>query len=435
MKKTTLCCFAAVLISVTALSQNSSNSSTLSPYSQYGFGVLADQSQGFNRGMNGTGIGMRGGTLINTLNPASYSAVDSLTMLFDAGLSAQLTNFKENGTSVNASSADVDYVAGLFRVMPRLGVSFGVLPFSDIGYSYTTATYINNTVGSIAESYSGSGGMHQAFVGVGWSPVKSLSIGANFAYLWGKYDRSIVSSSGSSNVTSINTLSKSYKASISNYTLTLGAQWQQSLGRKDNVTLGATFGLGHKLGADPTCEIVNINTSTLVADTTTFTISNGLKLPSSYGVGLSWSHDERLTVAADYTLQKWGDTDYPEYDDNTKSYSLRSGLLCDRTRLSLGADYVHNSNSVRYLHRVHFRLGAALATPYYKVNGHDGPKETSLSIGLGLPLQNKWNNRSVLNVSAQWVRTAATDLITDNTFRISVGLTFNERWFAKWRIE
>lgn len=423
---------ASVFATTAAWAQSGTQSSTLSPYSQYGLGILADQSQGFNRGMNGTGLAMRSGTLVNTLNPASYSAVDSLTMLFDAGLSGQFTNFKEGNTSVNARKGTFDYVVGLFRIRRHLGVSFGLLPFSDVGYNYYTSSYLNTTIGRITETYDGKGGLHQAFIGAGWSPVKPLSIGFNAAYLWGDYTRSVTSSA----TLTVNSLSKSYKASVSNYTLTLGAQWQQPLGRKDLLTLGATWGIGHKLNADPTCNIVNTNTSTLVSDTTILSIKNGLELPHSFGVGLAWEHNGSLTVAADATLQRWGDIEFPFYDDNKDEYLLGKGLLKDRTRFSLGIDYVPNALSRHnYLKRVHYRIGAAYTTPYYKVNGQDGPKEYSISAGLGLPLQNAWNNRSVLNISAQWVRASATDLITENTFRISLGLTFNEKWFAKFRID
>lgn len=436
MKKSIFGGILAATISMTAWGQSSSQSGTISPYSQYGLGVLADQSQSFNRGMNGTGLAMRDGKLVNTLNPASYSAVDSLTMLFDAGLSLQLTNFKENGVSVNARNADFDYVAGLFRMRKNLGVSFGLLPFSDVGYSYTSSSYLNNTIGSLTETYSGTGGLHQAFVGAGWQPLKGFSVGFNFAYLWGSYNRSVSSTSS----TTVNSLSKTYKATVSSYDLTLGMQLQMPVGRKNMVSLGATWGLGHKLGADPTCDIVNVNTSTLVSDTTTFTISNGLELPVKFGLGLAWTHRDRLTVAADFTQQKWGGVDFPTYDENAKQYVLRSGLLTDRTRMSLGADYVPDpTHQTKYLKHVHFRCGVAYATPYYKINGHDGPKELSVSAGLGLPLLSRWNTqvgmRPVLNISAQWARTSAQDLITDNTFRICLGLTFNERWFAKWRID
>lgn len=434
MKERIICGLLAATVSIAAYSQGGTQSSTISPYSQYGMGILSDPSQGVNRGMGGTGIGMRGGTLVNTLNPASYSDVDSLTMLFDAGLSGQFSNFKEGNVSVNTRSAHFDYAVGLFRMRRHLGVSFGVMPFSDVGYNYSSRTYLNSSVGSITETHSGSGGLHQAFVGMGLNPVKPLSIGFNFGYLWGSYTRGVSSTGNKGNT--LNSLVKTYKAEVSNYNASFGLQWRQPLGRRDAIILGATAGLGHKLNADPTCEIVNLNTSTLVSDTTTFTISNGLELPMSYGAGLSWNHANKLVIAADVSQQKWGSVSYPDYDDTKGTYSLRDGLLTDRTRFSIGADFAadptHPSN---YLKHVHVRLGAAYTTPYYKINGHDGPKELLVSAGLGLPLLNKWENRSVLNISAQWVRTSAQDLITDNTFRINVGLTFNERWFAKWRIE
>ena len=417
---------------VQGFAQVNTQSSTISPYSQYGLGMLADQSLGLSRGMGGTGIALRNSTVVNTLNPASYSAVDSLTMLFDAGLSGQFTNFKENNTSANTRSADFNYAAGLFRMRKNLGVSFGLLPFSDVGYSYSTSTFLNSTVGSITESYTGSGGLHQAYVGAGWRPFGHLSIGLNFGYLWGTYKRSVSTSA----TTSVNSLSKTYETSVSNYNLTFGLQWQQPLGRWDALTLGAKIGMGHKIGADPMCQIVNLNTSTLVSDTTTFTISNGLELPMTYGVGLAWQHRQRLSLAADVEMQKWGDISYPAYDETTKIFALRDGLLLDRTRTSIGADYVPDPNHPSsYLKHMHFRAGAHYSTPYYKVNGVDGPKEFGVSVGLGIPLLNKWENRSMLNISAQWAHTSAKDMITENTFRINVGLTFNERWFAKWRID
>jgi putative outer membrane protein len=59
----------------------------------------------------------------------------------------------------------------------------------------------------------------------------------------------------------------------------------------------------------------------------------------------------------------------------------------------------------------------------------------SASIGFGIPIINPYNNRSFLNVSAQWVRSTAKNYIQENVFRINVGLTFNELWFKKWKLE
>jgi len=427
MNKSILTCVMAVLLTGSAHAQSGTNS----PYSQYGVGVLSDQSQGFNRGMNGVGLGMRRGNVVNTLNPASYSEVDSLTMLFDVGLSGQITNFKEGGTAVNARNADFEYAVGSFRLLPSVGVAFGVLPYSNVGYQYSTMTYLSSTEGAIAESYTGSGGLHSAFVGVGWRIVKPLSVGVNIGYLWGSLNRQVASGS----TETINSLSKKYSATVDNYIVDFGMQWSQKLGKHDNVTVGATFGLGHKLNADPKCEIININSTVSESDTTSLVAHDGLELPMTYGVGLTWSHRQQWLVGADFTLQQWGKTSYPVYDSQSNTYASRKGFLTDRYKVNVGADFVPDAMSRKFINRVHYRFGGGFATPYYYINGNKGPKEYSASIGFGIPLQNAWNNRSVLNLSARWSHRSAKDMITENTFMLNIGLTFNERWFMKWKID
>lgn len=417
----------AVLLTGSAHAQSGTNS----PYSQYGVGVLSDQSQGFNRGMNGVGLGVRRGNVVNTLNPASYSEVDSLTMLFDVGLSGQLTNFKEGSTSVNARNADFEYAVGSFRLLPSVGVGFGILPYSNVGYQYSTMTYLNSTEGAIAESYTGSGGFHSAFIGVGWRIVKPLSVGVNIGYLWGSLNRQVASGS----TETINSLSKKYSATVDNYIVDFGVQWSQNLGLHDNVTVGATFGLGHKLNADAKCEIINVNSTVSESDTTSLVAHDGLELPMTYGIGLAWNHRQQWLVGADFTLQQWGKTGFPVYDSQRNTYSSRKGFLTDRYKVSVGADFVPDGMSRKFFNRVHYRFGGGFATPYYYINGNKGPREYSASIGFGFPLQNAWNNRSVLNLSARWSHLSAKDMITENTFMLNIGLTFNERWFMKWKID
>ena len=173
---------------------------TKSPYSQFGIGALSDQSQSMSRGMNGVGYALREGDAVNTLNPASYANVDSLTMLFDMGVSGQMTNFKEGNVSRNASIANFEYVVGSFRAWKNVGVAFGVLPYSNVGYDYTITTKDVQT-GTLTQNYTGSGGLHQLFLGVGWRVLKPLSIGVNASYLWGSIDRSVTPSASSASNT------------------------------------------------------------------------------------------------------------------------------------------------------------------------------------------------------------------------------------------
>ena len=413
-------------------------SGTNSPYSQFGLGMLSDQSAGFSRGMDGAGIGYHVHNQVNYLNPASYSSLDSLSFIFDAGVSGQLTNFNQNGVKKNARNADFEYVIAGFRVFRNLGLSFGYLPYSNIGYSYSSLNKLNDPNSTTAtDTYSGSGGLHQVYLGLGWSPFKGLSIGVNGGYLYGNFNKSLTNSYSN---TSVNTIQKTTSAEVGSYKLDFGAQYAIRLSKKDEVTLGATYSLGHKIGGNPTLTVVSVNPNTQVSDTVSYPKDGAklnLEIPSVIGGGIMYNHNNSLRICADYTLQQWSKVDEPAYssDNGEISYAMRSGMYKDRHRVTLGAEYCPAEYSRHFLSRIRYRAGVSYATPYYYINKQNGPKEMSASLGFGIPIMNSWNNRSILNISGQWVRRSAANYITENTFRINIGLTFNERWFAKWKVQ
>ncbi len=430
MKRT----FLSIVLIGLAVLNISAQSGTNSPYSQFGLGLLADQSSGFNRGMNGLGLGLREHNQVNYLNPASYSVIDSLSFIFDVGVSGQLTNFNENGTKQNAKNADLDYIVAGFRAFKHLGISFGIIPFTTVGYNYGTTSYVGNQMTVVSSNtYSGSGGVHQAYIGAGWQPFKGLSIGANISYLWGNYDRSLVNKYSDSYA---NTLTRYFSADIRSYKLDLGIQGEFPISKKGTITIGATYSPGHKLNADPECKVISTNTQEAVADTTTLSISKGLAIPDMFGVGLAYTHNNQWKVGVDYTLQRWGNIEFPEFSsvNGTPQFTLQKNLK-DRQKITIGGEYCKAEYGRSFFQRLKYRVGASYATPYVTINGHDGPKEVSVSAGFGFPIVNAYNNRSFLNISGQWVRSTAPGFIKENIFRINIGLTFNERWFAKWKVD
>lgn len=427
--------FLSALLLATVAMVSYAQSGTNSPYSQFGYGILSEQTSGFNRGMNGLGLGFHEHNQVNYLNPASYASIDSLSFIFDAALSLQITNFKENGESKNAKNADLEYVVAGLRLMKHVGLSFGLIPFTNVGYNYSTTTNLSNEgTTTTTNTYDGSGGLHQVYLGAGWEPFKGFAIGANISYLWGTIDRSVINSY---NDATVNTLSKYYSVDVRNYRLDLGAQYTARLSKKDWLTIGATYTMGHDLHADPKCQVISSNTQTGVADTTVYRIDNGLKLPSMYGVGFMWNHNNSIKVGMDYSLQQWGSEKFPQYVtvNEEPQYVLVDDILKDRHKFTFGGEYCPNEKGRGFFQRIHYRAGVSYATPYFKVNGVDGPKEISASMGFGIPIVNSYNRRSLLNISAQWAHYSATDLIKENTFRITVGITFNERWFDKWKVE
>lgn len=431
---------AAAILFAACASKVAAQSGTNSPYSQFGLGILSDQSSGFSRGMNGLSAGFHDGNQINHMNPASYSSMDSLSFIFDAGVMGQFTHFKEGGQKQNAKNASFEYVVAGFRAFRHVGVSFGLIPFSNIGYSYATTQKVgdaNNTVAT--NTYSGKGGLHQVYLGIGWEPLRGFSIGVNGSYLYGDYTRTLLSSFSDGYA---NTLTKRYTAEVRSYKLDFGAQYTARISKKDALTVGITYGMGHKIGGNPKMEVVSTNSQTGVADTMSYASDDknklDLSIPATITAGLMYNHDSRLKLGFDYSLQKWASVEAPTYLTNANGkaiYTMQKGAYQDRHKFTLGAELCPGVTSRNFAKRVRYRAGISYATPYYYINGQDGPKEWSATIGFGIPIMNSYNNRSILNVSAQWARQSAKNFITENTFRINIGLTFNERWFAKWKVE
>lgn len=430
---------AAVALSALALPLAAQTNGSNSPYSRYGFGLLSDGGNAFNKGMSGTAYGMRNGTELNTKNPASYAAIDSLSFLFDFGLSLQNANISQGGVKTNAKNTSIDYVTIGFRAAPRLGMSLGLMPYSTIGYNTSTSGTVPNTNPEVTRttSYSGDGGLHVVYYGLGWAPHKNISVGANVGYLWGDLSHTVQMAYSE---TSINTNRQLYETDLRTYKVDFGLQYVQPIDKKNTLTLGLTYGLGHDINTRADYRNQTI-ISSAVSSGDSLSASNAYQLPHTVGVGVAWSHGNSLRVGLDYTFQKWGSVKFPQVqqvDDYGKlEYRAVKGCFTDMHKVSVGAEYIPDPMGIRWSQHVRYRAGFSFSTPYTKVGSVDGPRDYTASLGVALPIMNHYNNRSLLNISAQYEHVApkAAGMITENYLRICVGLSFNERWFMKWKVQ
>lgn len=423
----------------TALTANAQNNGSNSPYSRYGFGLLSDRAQGFNKGMSGLAYGMSNGKELNVKNPASYAAIDSLTFLFDVGISLQKTNFKQGSNSVNANNTSLDYLSLGFRATKNLGVSIGMMPFSNIGYNLSREEDFQNAVGTTitqTESYNGDGGLHEIYAGLGWSPCNRLALGFNAGYLWGSNKHTILASFSDATIASRR---RQYNSHISTYKVNVGVQYNIPINKKNDLTLGAVYDLGHNIGSKADYYDQKIMSGN-ITNGDTLSVDKAFQLPHSFGVGATWNHDNRLRVGMDYTFQKWSEVKYPTLQTQSggrPSYVATKGEFTDLHKVTVGMEYQHNANGIHWRDQVKYKAGFSYTTPYAKVDGVDGPRSYAASVGVALPIINPLNKRSVLNVSAHYERVEPqfAGMVKENYFRISIGLTFNEAWFMKWKVE
>lgn len=410
-----------------------------SPYSRYGWGSLSEDAQGFNKAMGGVGLGFSAKDMLNTQNPASYAAIDSVTLLFDVGISLQGGHWSEGSKSVNAFNSTLDYMEAGFRLCNRLGMSLGLRPFSLVGYDFKSKETLADIDGYgekiVTSSYTGEGGTHKVWLGMGWSPIDNLSIGFNAGYIFGRLQHS-------STITYDNTafynVARQYKAHVNTYSVDLGLQYTHKLNKKDALTLGLAYSLGHKINSQATL-INQKGTATAILGGDTLTAPDALQLPTTYGVGLAYTHGEKWKVGADYTLQCWSKCRFPQLMTSGQqiAYQATEGAFSDRHKVNVGAEFVPNPEGLKVSDHICYRAGFAYATSYAKVNGSDGPKSYTASLGLGLPIVNTYTTRSNLNVAVQWEHLAPSGKgsLKEDYIRLCLGLSFNGNWFNKWRIE
>lgn len=439
-------------ISFAVYAQNGINS----PYSRYGFGVLSDRAMGFNKGMSGVAQGFRDGQSVNIQNPASYSEVDSMTALFDLGLTLQNGNYKMGNIQKNVRNTSFDYFAMNFRAVKNVGVSVGILPISNIKYSFSSASEHLEGTEDVTSSYNfnGDGGLHEVFLGAAWKPFKPISFGFNAAYLYGDYSHSLTMAFSDNSVYS---LSREYTADIRTYNLDFGIQYIQPIGKNDKFVLGASYTLGHDVNNDAK-RITQTLENGYIKSITTDSIKNAFQLPTSYAVGLTYYKSNKFRVGVDAELQKWSSCKFPNQQtsispsdvNNSSQYLSSKGQLNDRKKISFGADYTPNMYSEKFFSHMTYRFGGFYSQSYANADATgivtDKPIEYGLSAGVTIPIANQhiWRAKPKVNISVQWTHSSIPYLntntmkqanLSENYLRLSIGMTFAECWFFKYKVQ
>jgi hypothetical protein len=399
-----------VIIPLTILAQNNTNS----PYTRYGYGELASRSFGSGRAMGGLGYGMRSNKQVNPLNPASYSSIDSLSFIFDFGIAGQLSWFSDGTNKDKHMNGNLEYAAMEFPVHSRLALSAGVLPYSYVGYDFGSTKTSADGV-SYTERFTGSGGLNEAYAGLSidiWK--KRLSVGANASYLFGR----IVHNQLLTLEATADQTGRNQTLRVNDIKLNVGIQYTQQFSLDEYITSGFVFSPAKTLNT--TSSDIIINGSSM---DTLQVMNQVFDLPNSFGVGISYVKQNKLTLAADFLYETWAQARFFDKENEFKN----------RIRVAAGTEYIPDYQDRAFFNRVRYHAGLHYSNSYLQINSKSY-NEYGVSVGLGLPLI---DNRSFLNVSFEYVKIKpeARILIDEQYFRFTVNYTFNERWFFKFKVD
>ena len=388
---------------------------TSSPYSRFGLGDLQGNTFPEYNALGGGVTALSSSNSVNPSNPASYTSFRANSFLFSTGGLHNTTQIQNSTDKQVVNNSAFSHLTIAFPISSKLGASFGMLPYSNIGYTLNA----RDTVVNADMIYTGDGGLSKVYFGGAYEPFKGFSLGINASYLFGglnrrkKLDYDDESFFDSRSNSSIN---------LKGYYYELGLLYKKELANEKELSFGLTANNNSTLRAKRSNIVETISGPyEIVKDTASNVVEWGeVNLPNYISTGLMYRDGEKWLLIADYSMQNWADyTLLGESDD-----------LSNSMRLSGGLQYTPEFNSVtKYYKRMQYRLGAAYSNTPLTLNDTQ-LKEMSVSFGFGIPVK---KSRTKYDVSLTLGQRGTTDnsLIKEQFVKFGLSVSYDGIWFVK----
>ena len=430
IKKKRISTLAALLavLAIPAISQVN----TYSPYTRFGLGDLSQEGFGQNTAMGGTGIAMRDENKLNYLNPAAYTARDSMSVLLDFGMTGYRNSYRTNDLGKQWYNANFHHIALSVPIGKYFGMGTGIVPYSSVGYNIKQEYNDLGTGDAIDYYFRGSGGIMKYFLGVSGKMFNRISVGVNMNYLLGDITRqrqiTFPKNRGFAETRALEEIV------ISHTYFGFGLQYKEVFGRKFFFAIGGTYDMEANLNSAFNSSVTNTfpGTSGLSQDSILVTpdvdIINDqsdktITIPVKIGLGVAMGIPGKLTVTGDYYQQDWAAVDnsalHAEGFDLAAARSVRAGI-----------EYTPDFNAFRGYHNLmSYRLGGFINESYVKIGDYQ-LNDYGITFGVGFPLG---RTKSSLNIAFTYGSrgTLENNLIKENYGILTFNVTLHDLWFYK----
>ena len=418
---------AAFLMAALPLCAQNGTYNGYSPYSVYGIGDLHAAGTAFNASMGGVGIATRNKRFVNTMNPASITARDSLSFMADFGLSGKYSQFTDGDLKGKKTLFNIDDFVISFPMWRRTAFMIGIQPFSDTGFSMayvdkiTTGEQSIGYTGNRAYGASGDGGINQFFAGASALLWNRLSVGAQYNLYFGtisKYSQSQFSDASYRGQTLGDTLQ------VRAHTAKFGLQYEQPVGASGKFVLGATYRLkarltGHAIEYSNVAEL-DLGSHELVKD--------NIWLGDEIGVGLAYNQGDKWSMEVDYLRGDWTGSNFDAVR-GFRNNGVHSFSTSTMQSFKAGFEITPNRNDIRYfLRRCTYRLGAYMDQSYYQVDGHN-LMSAGITLGMTVPVFQGYNGITFAIDLGQ--RGFGSGFVKENYLGFHVGFNIFDIWFRK----
>ena len=393
---------------------------TSSPYSFYGLGDVRFRGTVENRSMGGLSV-LSDSIHVNLQNPAQLASL-KLTSFAVAGTFTP-TKIKTATQEEKSQRTTLDYLAvGL--PSKKFGFGFGLIPYSSVGYKIVNLPTDSDLT---TKRYTGTGGINKAFFALGYQITKKLSAGADIQYNFGNIETKSVNS-----IEGVQFGSREINRSeVSGVNINLGLAFQSKINKKLTLFSGLTYTPQANLNLENERKIATIqflvDGSERIVEEDEINVSDSkLKLPSKLTFGTAIGQVRKWMIGTEITFQGTSDLGNRFNDIDNATYE-------NSVRYSLGGYYIPKYTSyTSYLSKVTYRGGFRYENTGLIVLGQQ-INDYAMTLGLGLPLIGTFSN---VNLGFEFGKRGTTNagLIEENYTNISVGLTFNDEWFKRRKI-
>lgn len=412
-----------LLGSFTSMAQYSMSS----PYSRYGIGGTDMIGNQTIASMGGVGQALHRNTLVNTLNPASYSAIDTQSFVFDIGFSMGWRTISTNEHSSNSFLAELTNISFGFPITKYLKAGINLSPLSDVSYKSAETVPASALVPGYTKSFEGTGELDKITLGLAYQPLfndfwKRFSIGVNASYIFGNIARNAT-------VAFIDTTGylndrREVNYNVSAFSFDFGLQYFQPLTNGDRLGIGLTYSLPMQYNTNNVAfyyTYYQYAGAEYVQDTIEFSKNKGnINMPQRISGGISYEKPNKLFVGADATYTAW--SDYSFQGEST------ADIMKDNLKLNFGAEFVPNIYG-GYLQRFAYRAGVNFDNGYIYLKDHRISK-LGISFGFAMPVKKLGTNIN-FNFEYGKMGTHEDGLIKEDYFRIGLSITAKDRWFVQ----
>lgn len=394
-----------------------------SPYSRFGLGMISDNpANTMMKGMGGLSNAILGGNILNPANPASYAFIDSLTFLLDAGFYIKMASYRTMEMSENGSNASFDYASMGFGVTKWWKMGIGIAPYSSRDYNVVVDLY---NPGSYSINFTGDGGLNQAFFANGFRITKNISVGAKVSYVFGTLSTETMIYYPDS--TYMLNGRRTIDMKVSDFKFDYGIIFVLPMKNEYSLTLGLNYTQEAKINGKRDIFIRSMfngfgNSVENPIDTLKYRKDEkvSFKLPQGIGAGVVLKKGERWMLGVDFNWDNW-----KGFEVNAENDSLQNSW-----NIAVGGQYKPETTSLSgFLRKMTYRAGFHYDRTYFNIYDQSIDK-FGFTIGLGIPFPRSLTS---FNVALEFGKmgTIEHDLIRENYFNISIGMSIHDRWFVK----